>query len=63
VEHVGSLLRPGWLREARAARAAGELAPAAFKAAEDRAVRETVARQEEIGLPVVTDGTRPRWAT
>jgi 5-methyltetrahydropteroyltriglutamate--homocysteine methyltransferase len=56
VEHVGSLLRPDYLRQARAAGAAGELTPAAFKAIEDRAVRETVARQEEIGLPVVTDG-------
>ena len=56
VEHVGSLLRPGFLREARAAYAAAELTPAAFKAAEDRAVRETVARQEDAGLPVVTDG-------
>jgi 5-methyltetrahydropteroyltriglutamate--homocysteine methyltransferase len=55
-EHVGSLLRPDFLHQARAAYAAGELTPAAFKAAEDRAVRETVARQEEIGLPVVTDG-------
>jgi 5-methyltetrahydropteroyltriglutamate--homocysteine methyltransferase len=56
VEHVGSLLRPPFLRRARAARAAGEISPAQFKAAEDRAVRETVAWQEEIGLPVVNDG-------
>jgi 5-methyltetrahydropteroyltriglutamate--homocysteine methyltransferase len=56
VEHVGSLLRPPFLHRARAARAAGEIAPAAFKAAEDRAVREVVALQEEIGLPVVNDG-------
>ncbi len=56
VEHVGSLLRPPPLRQARAARAAGEITPAQFKAAEDRAVRETVAWQEEIGLPVVNDG-------
>ena len=56
VEHVGSLLRPPFLHRARTARAAGEIAPAAFKAAEDRAVREVVALQEEIGLPVVNDG-------
>lgn len=56
VEHVGSLLRPPFLRQARAASAAGEITPAEFKAAEDRAVRETVAWQEEIGLPVVNDG-------
>ena len=46
VEHVGSLLRPGFLRIAREAHARGELAPAGLKAAEDRAVREVVAMQE-----------------
>src|SRR6266567_9468496 len=48
VEHVGSLLRRGFLRDARAR---GELTPAGLKAAEDRAVREVVAMQEEVGLP------------
>jgi 5-methyltetrahydropteroyltriglutamate--homocysteine methyltransferase len=56
VEHVGSLLRPPFLLQARAASARGGITPAQFKAAEDRAVRETVGWQEEIGLPVVTDG-------
>jgi 5-methyltetrahydropteroyltriglutamate--homocysteine methyltransferase len=56
VEHVGSLLRPPFLRVARTAYLAGELAARDFKAAEDRAVREIVALQEEIGLPVVNDG-------
>jgi 5-methyltetrahydropteroyltriglutamate--homocysteine methyltransferase len=56
VEHVGSLLRPGFLRDAREAHARGELTPAEFKAAEDRAVRQIVAMQEEVGLPVINDG-------
>jgi 5-methyltetrahydropteroyltriglutamate--homocysteine methyltransferase len=56
VEHVGSLLRPPYLREARAAFTRGEIAPAELKAAEDRAVREVVALQESVGLPVVNDG-------
>ena len=60
VEHVGSLLRPGFLRDAREAYARGELTPAGLKAAEDRAVREVVAMQEEIGLPVVGDGEMRR---
>ena len=60
VEHVGSLLRPQFLRDAREAYARGELAPAEFKAAEDRAVREVVAMQEELGLPVVNDGEMRR---
>jgi len=60
VEHVGSLLRPGFLRDARDAYALGELDPAGLKAAEDRAVREVVAMQEEVGLPVVGDGEMRR---
>lgn len=55
-DHVGSLLRPPDLLDARARRAAGELGDAAFKAIEDAAVREVVALQEEAGCPVVTDG-------
>ncbi len=60
VEHVGSLLRPGFLRDAREAYSRGELTPAGLKAAEDRAVREVLAMQEEIGLPVVGDGEMRR---
>jgi 5-methyltetrahydropteroyltriglutamate--homocysteine methyltransferase len=55
-DHVGSLLRPPELLEARRAHAAGELDPPAFKAVEDRAVLDVIRLQEEAGLPVVTDG-------
>ena len=56
-EHVGSLLRPaGAARRAREAHAAGDLSDAALKAAEDEAVRDVVAMQEDVGLPVVNDG-------
>ena len=55
-EHVGSLLRPRELLQARAARAAGELEAPAFKAIEDRAVRGVLAMQEAAGLEIVTDG-------
>jgi 5-methyltetrahydropteroyltriglutamate--homocysteine methyltransferase len=55
-EHVGSLLRPPYLLEARQAHATGTLDAAAFKAVEDRAVREVIALQEQVGCPVVTDG-------
>ena len=48
VEHVGSLLRPHFLRDAREAYARGEFTPAEFKAAEDRAVSEVVAMQEGL---------------
>jgi len=60
VEHVGSLLRPEYLREARAAYVAGNLSPAEFKALEDRAVRDVVALQDELDLPVVGDGEMRR---
>jgi 5-methyltetrahydropteroyltriglutamate--homocysteine methyltransferase len=55
-DHVGSLLRPPELREARAAVAAGTLGAAQLKAVEDDCVRAAVARQESIGLRAVTDG-------
>jgi len=55
-DHVGSLLRPPLLLEARAAHAAGSLDAAGLKAAEDAAVREVVRLQEDAGCPVVTDG-------
>lgn len=60
VEHVGSLLRPQFLRDARDAHARHELSPAGLKAAEDRAVREAVAMQEDLDLPVVGDGEMRR---
>ena len=60
VEHVGSLLRPSYLRAARTSYASGELDAAEFKAIEDRAVREVVAMQEDAGLPVVNDGEMRR---
>ena len=55
-DHVGSLLRPPELRDARAKFKAGALALAELKAVEDRAIREAVAKQEAIGLEAITDG-------
>ena len=60
VEHVGSLLRPGYLMRARESLARGDLAAPEFKEAEDRAVREVVALQTDVGLPVVNDGEMRR---
>jgi 5-methyltetrahydropteroyltriglutamate--homocysteine methyltransferase len=59
---VGSLLRPDWLKAARAERDAGVLSPAPFKRVEDRAVDAALALQEEAGLDVVTDGEMRRYA-
>ncbi len=60
VEHVGSLLRPDFLVDARAAHSQGEIGPVEFKAAEDRAVREVLALQDELDLPVINDGEMRR---
>ena len=59
-ENVGSLLRPQWLKDARAQLAAGALPLPEFKRIEDRAVDEAVRLYEEIGLDVVTDGEQRR---
>ena len=62
-DHVGSLLRPQWLHAARAERAAGKISAEELRAVEDRAVREAVALQRQVGLRSVTDGEfrRATW--
>jgi 5-methyltetrahydropteroyltriglutamate--homocysteine methyltransferase len=59
------MLRPPELLDARAKLAAGELSPPEFKRIEDRAVDESVAVQETVGLDVLTDGEMRRrgWMT
>jgi 5-methyltetrahydropteroyltriglutamate--homocysteine methyltransferase len=59
---VGSLLRPDYLKDARARHEAGELGDTAFKRIEDRAVAEAVELQERSGIEVVTDGELRRYA-
>jgi len=56
VDHVGSLLRPAYLKDAFRRFAQRELPEPELRALQDRAIREVVARQESIGLPVITDG-------
>jgi 5-methyltetrahydropteroyltriglutamate--homocysteine methyltransferase len=55
-DHVGSLIRPQELREARQAHLEGRLPAAELHALEDRLIRDAVAMQERVGLQVVTDG-------
>ena len=55
-EVIGSLLRPVWLKEARAAVQEGRISPRELKWVEDRAIDEALAQQEAIGVDVVTDG-------
>ncbi|MGI8446402.1 MAG: hypothetical protein ACR2MP_04275 [Streptosporangiaceae bacterium] len=62
-EHVGSLLRPRWLLEARAARRQGTLTSADLREAQDRAALEAVELQQQAGLELFTDGEvrRDTW--
>ena len=62
-EHIGSLLRPARLRDAREAWAAGRLAQPELAKIEDECIREAVAMQERLGLPSVSDGEfrREHW--
>jgi 5-methyltetrahydropteroyltriglutamate--homocysteine methyltransferase len=55
-DHVGSLLRPPALRQAFRQHDAGEIDDAAYRAIQDRCIRDAVAMQEAVGLEVVTDG-------
>jgi 5-methyltetrahydropteroyltriglutamate--homocysteine methyltransferase len=56
MEHVGSLLRPPELKEARAKRERGEIDAAALKAVEDKCIERVIGQQEEVGLQGITDG-------
>ena len=62
-DHVGSLLRPPALKEARDAHKQGRISAAQLREAEDTAVRDVVRLQEDIGLQGVTDGEfrRSSW--
>ena len=61
-DHVGSLLRPKALHEARAKCAKGEITAEALKAVEDREIERVIKKQEEVGLQSVTDGEfRRSW--
>ena len=55
-DHVGSLLRPLPLKQARAQRERGEITAEQLKAIEDREIAAIIKRQEDIGLQAVTDG-------
>jgi 5-methyltetrahydropteroyltriglutamate--homocysteine methyltransferase len=62
-DHVGSLLRPPELLEARGQFADGEIDADQLRAVEDDAIAEIVRMQEEVGLRSATDGEfrRTSW--
>src|SRR5690242_13088883 len=55
-DHVGSLLRPAELRDARGQAKSGALSADKLRTVEDRAIERAVRKQEEIGLQSITDG-------
>src|SRR5271169_1718947 len=64
-EPIGSIPRPAEFLAAIRAHAAGKISAEEFKTAEESALRDTIARLEETGSPIITDGeqTKPSFAT
>jgi 5-methyltetrahydropteroyltriglutamate--homocysteine methyltransferase len=62
-DHVGSLLRPPRLHQAREDFAAGRIEAAGLRAIEDEEITRAVRMQEEVGLQSATDGEfrRATW--
>jgi 5-methyltetrahydropteroyltriglutamate--homocysteine methyltransferase len=61
-DHVGSLLRPAALKEARAKRERNEISADALREVEDREIEKAIKKQEEVGLKLATDGEfRRSW--
>ncbi len=62
-DHVGSLLRPPELLEAREDFAQDRISSGELRAVEDETIREAVKMQEEVGLQSATDGEfrRASW--
>ncbi|HEY6495504.1 MAG TPA: 5-methyltetrahydropteroyltriglutamate--homocysteine S-methyltransferase [Trebonia sp.] len=62
-DHVGSLLRPKAVHQARDAYAKGEITAEALAEVEDAAIRESIRMQGEVGLKAATDGElrRQSW--
>jgi 5-methyltetrahydropteroyltriglutamate--homocysteine methyltransferase len=55
-DHVGSLLRPGKVKEARAAFREGRIDKEELGEAEDQAILQALERQKRVGIDVFSDG-------
>src|SRR5712692_6044913 len=61
-DHVGSLLRPAALKDARARHERGEITAAQLQEVENREIEQAIRKQEEVGLQLATDGEfRRSW--
>jgi 5-methyltetrahydropteroyltriglutamate--homocysteine methyltransferase len=63
-DHVGSLLRPPELIQARTDHAEGRISAEQLHEAEDAAVLKALALQKDAGISIFTDGEyrRPAWS-
>lgn len=55
-DHTGSLMRPSPLQEAFERNQSGDIDAAELQRAQDAAIPEVIAEQEQHGLPFITDG-------
>jgi 5-methyltetrahydropteroyltriglutamate--homocysteine methyltransferase len=60
-DHVGSLLRPPALKDAREKHDKGEVTRDRLRRLEDDCIRDAVTMQEEVGLAAITDGEFRRY--
>lgn len=63
-DHVGSLLRPQNVKDARVAHKAGKIGAEQLRSIEDAAIKDAVALQRDLGLKAITDGEfrRQSWS-
>ena len=62
-DHVGSLLRPTTLHEAREKFASGDMSSNDLRQIEDKCISEVIKKQEAAGMKAITDGEfrRASW--
>jgi 5-methyltetrahydropteroyltriglutamate--homocysteine methyltransferase len=60
LDQIGAMKRPPWLLDVFKRHKAGEATDQELREAQDRSIRELVAKQEAAGMPVVTDGEHRR---
>lgn len=62
-DHVGSFLRPEYLKKARAQYEAGEITKEELTKVEDEAITDLIGKEKELGYHVITDGEfrRATW--
>jgi len=56
VDHIGSLVRPEKLKQVFARYDRGRATQEELKKAQDEAIRDVIRKQQDHGLPIVTDG-------